>query len=80
MTTASMISGLAGGRITVSAGANMLGQHAQERNPEATLYVGNLDAQMDEYFLKSGDEKLVAAKLNEDLDSYWKNKPAEMEE
>jgi hypothetical protein len=39
-----------------------------------------LDAQMDEYFLKSGDEKLVAAKLNEDLDSYWKNKPAEMEE
>lgn len=35
---------------------------------------------MDEYFLKSGDEKLVASKLNEDLDSYWKNKPAEMEE
>jgi len=52
MTTAgSMISGLAGGRITVSAGANMLGQHAQERNPEATLYVGNLDAQMDEQLL-----------------------------
>ena len=46
-----MISGLAGGRITVSAGANMLGQHAQERNPEATLYVGNLDAQMDEQLL-----------------------------
>ena len=43
--------GLAGGRITVSAGTNTLGQHAQEKNADATLYVGNLDIQMDERLL-----------------------------
>ncbi len=32
-------------RITPGAGANLLGQHAAERNQDATAYVGNLDAQ-----------------------------------
>jgi splicing factor 3B subunit 4 len=45
------MSGLAGGRITVSAGANTLGQHSQEKNADATMYVGNLDPQMDEQLL-----------------------------
>lgn len=36
----------AGGRITAGVGANLIGQHAQDRNQEATVYVGNLDAQV----------------------------------
>jgi len=35
--------GSAGGRITASAGASLIGQHQHERNQEATCYVGNLD-------------------------------------
>ena len=35
----------AGGRITAGVGANLLGQHAQDRNQAATVYVGNLDTQ-----------------------------------
>ena len=35
----------AGGRITAGVGANLIGQHAQDRNQEATVYVGNLDPQ-----------------------------------
>lgn len=35
--------GAAGGRITAGAGANLLGIHAHEKNPEATCYVGNID-------------------------------------
>lgn len=38
----------AGGRIAASAGFNQIGQHAQERNQEATVYVGNLDPQVSE--------------------------------
>ena len=37
---------IAGGRITASAGSNLLGQHAVDRNQEATVYVGNLDPQV----------------------------------
>jgi hypothetical protein len=37
---------LAGGRISASAGSNLLGQHAADRNQEATVYVGNLDPQV----------------------------------
>ena len=33
-------------RITPGVGANLLGQHAAERNQDATAYVGNLDAQV----------------------------------
>lgn len=36
----------AGGRITAGVGANLIGQHAQDRNQEATVYVGNLDPQV----------------------------------
>ncbi len=36
-------SGTAGGRIAPGVGANLLGQHASDRNQEATCYVGNLD-------------------------------------
>ena len=36
----------AGGRITAGVGANLIGQHAQDRNLEATCYVGNLDEQV----------------------------------
>ena len=36
----------AGGRITAGVGANLIGQHAQDRNQEATIYVGNLDPQV----------------------------------
>jgi splicing factor 3B subunit 4 len=38
--------GVAGGRITAGVGANLIGQHAQDRNQEATVYVGNLDIQV----------------------------------
>jgi len=39
---------VAGGRITAGVGANLIGQHAQDRNQEATVYVGNLDVQLSE--------------------------------
>lgn len=42
------ITGIAGGRITVGAGANLLGIHAEDKNPDATCYVGNIDVQADE--------------------------------
>jgi len=32
-----------GGRISSAAGSNLLGQQAQDRNQDATIYVGNLD-------------------------------------
>lgn len=38
----------ASGRIAASAGSNLLGQHAQERNQDNTCYVGNLDPQVTE--------------------------------
>lgn len=38
----------AGGRIAAGVGFNQIGQHAQERNQEATVYIGNLDAQVTE--------------------------------
>ncbi|KAJ7944315.1 Polyadenylate-binding protein 8 [Quillaja saponaria] len=38
-------------RIAPGVGANLLGQHAAERNQEATAYVGNLDAQATEELL-----------------------------
>ena len=38
--------GTAGGRISAGVGANLIGQHAQDRNQEATVYVGNLDVQV----------------------------------
>lgn len=38
-------------RITPGVGANLLGQHAPERNQDATAYVGNLDAQVSEELL-----------------------------
>ena len=34
------------GRITAGVGYNLIGQHSQERNQEATVYVGNLDPQV----------------------------------
>lgn len=42
---------VAGGRITVGAGANLLGIHAADRNPDATCYVGNIDVKADEDLL-----------------------------
>ena len=40
------VGGTAGGRIAPGVGANLIGQHAQDRNQDATIYVGNLDAQV----------------------------------
>nr|QKY15290.1 RNA recognition motif 2 in splicing factor 3b subunit 4 (SF3B4) [Polytomella parva] len=40
--------GTAGGRIAAGVGANLIGQHAQDRNQEATIYVGSLDEQVTE--------------------------------
>eukprot|EP00887_Chlorella_sp_A99_P002695 scaffold6.g2695.t1 len=40
--------GIAGGRITVGAGANLLSVHSSDRNQEATCYVGNIDIQANE--------------------------------
>lgn len=40
------IAGTAGGRISAGVGANLIGQHAQDRNQDATIYVGNLDPQV----------------------------------
>ena len=37
--------GTAGGRIAPGVGANLIGQHAQDRNQDATVYMGNLDPQ-----------------------------------
>ena len=37
---------VAGGRIAAGVGANLIGQHAQDRNQDATVYVGNLDPQV----------------------------------
>jgi hypothetical protein len=37
---------VAGGRISAGVGANLIGQHSQDRNQEATVYVGNLDPQV----------------------------------
>ncbi|DBB01908.1 TPA: hypothetical protein ACH3X1_000503 [Trebouxia sp. C0004] len=39
---------VAGGRITAGVGANLIGQHAADRNQDATVYVGGLDPQMSE--------------------------------
>lgn len=36
----------AGGRITASAGANLIGIHSHDRNQDATVYIGNLDPQV----------------------------------
>eukprot|EP00899_Mesostigma_viride_P010726 jgi/Mesvir1/19655/Mv09935-RA.1 len=38
-------------RVAPAAGANLLGQHATDRNQEATAYVGNLDPQVTEELL-----------------------------
>jgi splicing factor 3B subunit 4 len=38
----------AGGRITAGVGMSLVGQHAAERNQEATVYAGNLDPQVSE--------------------------------
>ena len=38
--------GTAGGRIAPGVGSNLIGQHAQDRNQDATVYVGNLDVQV----------------------------------
>lgn len=40
------VSGTAGGRIAPGVGANLIGQHAHDRNQDATVYVGNLDPQV----------------------------------
>ena len=37
---------VAGGRITAGVGANLIGQHAADRNQDATVYVGGLDPQV----------------------------------
>jgi hypothetical protein len=42
------LAGGAGGRITAGAGANLIGIHAADRNPDATCYVGNIDMQATE--------------------------------
>lgn len=46
-----MAAATAGGRISAGAGANIIGQHAADRNQEATCYVGNIDPQADEELL-----------------------------
>ena len=38
----------AGGRVSAGAGTSLIGQHAQERNQDATCFVGNLEPQCDE--------------------------------
>lgn len=43
---AATLGGAAGGRITASAGTNLIGQHAHDRNQDATVYIGNLDPQV----------------------------------
>mmetsp|Transcript_18595 Transcript_18595/g.25781 ORF Transcript_18595/g.25781 Transcript_18595/m.25781 type:complete len:436 (+) Transcript_18595:35-1342(+) len=42
---------IAQGRISAGVGFNLIGQHSQERNQEATCYVGNLDPQVSEELL-----------------------------
>ena len=41
---------VAGGRITAGVGANLIGQHAADRNQDATVYVGGLDPQASRHF------------------------------
>jgi len=40
--------GVAGGRITAGAGANLIGIHSSDRNQDATCYVGNIDMEATE--------------------------------
>ena len=61
------MSAAAGGRITAGAGANLLGIHAQDRNQDATCYVGNIDIQATEelvweLFVQAGPVGTFSAK------------------
>ena len=49
------VSGTAGGRIAPGVGANLIGQHAQDRNQDATIYVGNLDAAVTSHLHLAGE-------------------------
>jgi hypothetical protein len=51
------VTGTAGGRIAPGVGANLIGQHAHDRNQEATVYVGNLDPQVGAARLRSGGRR-----------------------
>jgi hypothetical protein len=46
--------GTAGGRIAPGVGSNLIGQHAQDRNQDATVYVGNLDVQVPAIQMQAG--------------------------
>lgn len=68
---------VAGGRITAGVGANLIGQHAQDRNQEATVYVGNLDVQLSEetvweLFIQAGPlGKTAHYDLTSDMPDKW---------
>jgi splicing factor 3B subunit 4 len=53
------VTGTAGGRIAPGVGANLIGQHAHDRNQDATVYVGNLDPQV-HLTVKAAVSKLLA--------------------
>lgn len=58
-------------------GSRGRGRGGRGRGGQEKKTAEQLDAEMDAYFLK--DEKTAAQKLNNDLDDYWKNKPADEE-
>ena len=66
------VKGGARGRGGRRGGPKRGGRGGQREKPKTAE---QLDAEMDDYFMK--DEKTAAQKLNTDLDDYWKSKPAE---
>jgi splicing factor 3B subunit 4 len=46
-----MATSVAGGRISLSAGASVLSQQASDRNPEATCFIGSIDLKVTEEIL-----------------------------
>ena len=45
-----------------------------EEKTKGALTSEDLDAAMDEYWMKSGNKEMVGKKLDEEMDAYWKKK------
>ena len=64
--------GTAGGRIAPGVGANLIGQHAQDRNQDATVYMGNLDPQVGPLqFFASSNCILVQQRVRLQTSKLW---------
>ena len=50
------------------------GRGGKRDEPKPAASAAELDAEMDEYFLKSGNKEIAAKKLDDDMDEYWAKK------